>query len=193
LELTIWNQLNESSKSVQREHGTKALIVNITYLNGARLGTPSDDKDETNAIGRGTIPLVINMYIVLVTIMRMLWTTQIDPHLQLIRLCRIVDGEALLFVLFPLLGCIRVAQSITRPPGGIRALGPIKSWVIKWWECWLVRVGTRHDLLDDKELAPLITFISSILYPESDGQWSRDLSHMPTSDLSTRATSARYS
>ena len=36
-----------------------------TYLNGARFSTPSADTLETNAMGRGTMPLIISLYMYL--------------------------------------------------------------------------------------------------------------------------------
>lgn len=43
------------------------VVINVvdirTYLNGARLGTPFAESEDTNAIGLGTIELVIKGYI----------------------------------------------------------------------------------------------------------------------------------
>ena len=36
--------------------------VGKLYLKGARFATPSSESDETKAIGRGTMPLIISVY-----------------------------------------------------------------------------------------------------------------------------------
>lgn len=56
---TWLNQLQEMDRL---SNDDRLKLRNYCYLNGARFSTPSSDTLDTNAIGRGTIPLIMSAY-----------------------------------------------------------------------------------------------------------------------------------